>query len=281
LTPPTVQEYDQTLLHCSIALFSLSVTEEFLLPRILVIEDHKKLLRSLQRGLTAAGYDVLVAETGEAGYYIASTDPIDAIVLDLMLPGRDGLEVLRDLRKMGFSAPVVILSARDTVADRVAGLNQGADDYLVKPFAFEELIARIQAQLNRPLPGRRLTEQAGDLVLDHSTHTVQRAGREIDLSKLEYRLLEYLLRHKNETVSRTAIARHVWGEPQGTNVVEVYINALRKKIDQHHPKKLIETVRGAGYMLSDAAEESVESVAEAKRTRKSHRRSLPIPSPKH
>lgn len=227
--------------------------EEMVLTRILVVEDHKKLLQSLERGLTTAGYDVIAADTGEAAFYYASTEPIDAVVLDVMLPGRSGLEILRDLRKAGFSAPVVILSARDTVADRVCGLDQGADDYMVKPFAFEELLARLRAQLNRPLPGRRINLTADDLEIHLPTHKVHRAGIEIDLSKQEYRLLEYLLRHKNETVTRDAIARDVWGEPGGiaTNVVDVYINSLRKKVERPHLKKLIQTIRGAGYSLVD------------------------------
>lgn len=226
--------------------------------RILVVEDHKKLLHSLERGLTTAGYDVVTADTGEAGFYYASTEPIDAVVLDVMLPGRNGLEILRDLRKTGFSAPVVILSARDTVADRVRGLDQGADDYMVKPFAFEELLARIRAQLNRPIPGRCMSLKADDLEMHVPTHRVLRKGIEIELSKQEYRLLEYLLRHKNETMTRNAIARDVWGEPGGiaTNVVDVCINSLRKKVDRPHLKKLIQTIRGAGYSLVDETGES-------------------------
>ena len=221
--------------------------------RILVIEDHKKLLRSLQRGLTAAGYEVVGAETGEAGFYYASTEPFDVVVLDLMLPGRGGLEILRELRRLGCSLPVLILSARDSVADRVRGLDEGADDYLVKPFAFEELLARIRSQLNRTLPGRRLILKAGDLEIHVPTHKVLRDGREIELSRQEYRLLEYLVRHQNETVSRLAIARDVWDEPQGvsTNVVDVYINALRKKVERPGLKKLIHTVRGVGYTIAD------------------------------
>jgi DNA-binding response OmpR family regulator len=230
---------------------------DVVLTRILVVEDHKKLLHSLERGLVTAGYDVVAADTAEAGFYYASTKPIDAVVLDVMLPGRSGLEILRDLRKAGFSAPVLILSARDTVADRVHGLDHGADDYLVKPFAFEELLARIRAQLNRTIPGRCMSLKAADLEMHLPSHKVRRAGVEIELSKQEYRLLEYLLRHKNETVTRDAAARDVWGEPAGivTNVVDVYINSLRKKVERPHLKKLIKTVRGAGYSLVDESGE--------------------------
>lgn len=230
--------------------------EESLLTRILVVEDHKKLLHSLTRGLKTAGYDVVAADTGEAAFYYASTEPIDAVVLDIMLPGRSGLDILRDLRKANFSAPVLILSAKDTVADRVRGLDQGADDYLPKPFAFEELLARIRAQLNRTIPGRCVSLKAGDLEMHLPTHRVVRAGVEIDLSKQEYRLLEYLLRHKYEIVTRDALARDVWGEPGGvaTNVVEVTINSLRKKVERPGLKKLIQTIRGSGYSLVDDAE---------------------------
>ncbi len=221
--------------------------------RILVIEDHKKLLHSLQRGLTAAGYEVVGADSGEAGFYYASTEEFDALILDIMLPGRSGLEVLRDLRKIGFSAPVLILSARDSVADRVLGLDNGADDYLVKPFAFEELQARIRVQLNRGIPSRCAVLNAGDLQLDMTTQRATRAGREVNLGKQEFRLLEYLVRHKNEAVSREAIARDVWHEPNGivTNTVDVCINSLRKKLEGPELKKLIYTVRGVGYSLND------------------------------
>lgn len=221
--------------------------------RLLVVEDHKKLRESLQRGLSASGYDVVTAETAEAAFYCASTDHFDAIVLDVMLPERSGLEILRDLRNAGMDSPVLILSARDSVADRVRGLDEGADDYLVKPFAFEELLARLRALMNRRIPGRRRVLKVADLEVDVSTQTVLRAGREIKLSKLECRLLEYLLQNKNSTMDRKRIIRDVWNEPEGvtTNVVDVYINALRKKLEPKGTKKLIHTVRGVGYALRD------------------------------
>ncbi|MBI1314977.1 response regulator [bacterium] len=219
--------------------------------RVLVVEDHRELLRSLERGLSASGYDIVTAETAESAFYCASTDRFDAIVLDVMLPERSGLEVLRDLRNAGMDSPVLILSARTSVEDRVRGLDEGADDYLIKPFAFEELLARLRALLNRRVPGRKSILTAGDLELHVPTQTVLRAGREISLSKLEYRLLEYLVRHRNSTVDRNTISRDVWNEPQGaaSNIVDVYINSLRKKLDWPGSTKLIHTVRGVGYSL--------------------------------
>ena len=221
--------------------------------RVLVVEDHKRLLQSLERGLKKSGYDVETAATAEAAFYLATTENFDAIVLDIMLPKRSGLEILRELRSNGMAIPVLILSARDSVADRVRGLDDGADDYLVKPFAFEELLARLRALQHRGIPGRQRILTADDLELDVPTQTVMRAGREINLSKLEYRLLEFLLRRKNETLDRQTIWRNVWQEPQSlaTNVVDVYINALRKKLERPGLKKLIHTVRGVGYTLRD------------------------------
>jgi two-component system copper resistance phosphate regulon response regulator CusR len=222
--------------------------------RILIVEDQKKLLQSLQRGLQEEGYDVVAAATGEDGYYRATTEPFDAIVLDLMLPGRSGLEVLRDLRAHGVAKPLLILTARDTVDDRVAGLDGGADDYLVKPFAFAELLARLRALLRRDLSGRELVLRADDLEMDLVARRVVRGGLELDLTRREYELLEYLLRHKNTTVTRDMIARDVWKEGSGalTNTIDVYINMLRKMVEQPDKRQLIQTVRGVGYALRDA-----------------------------
>ena len=222
--------------------------------RILIVEDQKKLLQSLQRGLQEEGYEVVTAATGEDGYYRATTEPFDAIVLDLMLPGRSGLEVLRDLRAHGVAKPLLILTARDAVDDRVAGLDGGADDYLVKPFAFAELLARLRALLRRDLSGRELVLRADDLEMDLLARRVVRGGLELDLTRREYELLEYLLRHKNTTVTRDMIARDVWKEGSGalTNTIDVYINLLRKKVEQPDKRQLIQTVRGVGYALRDA-----------------------------
>ncbi len=223
--------------------------------RVLVVEDQMRHLDSLRRGLEAEGYDVATASTGEEGLTRATREPVDAIVLDLMLPGRDGMSVLRDLRTKGFTKPILILSARDAVEDRVRGLDEGANDYLVKPFAFAELLARLRALLRRNLSGRDLVLKAGDLTVDVVSRRVTRSGAELDLTGREYELLEYLVRHKNEVVTRDMIALDVWREPTGamTRIIDVYINALRKKVDRIGPSALIQTVRGVGYVLRDAS----------------------------
>src|SRR4051794_22662842 len=202
--------------------------------RLLVIEDQKKLLRSLGRGLAGEGHEVVSAPNGEEGYYRATTEPFDAVVLDLMLPGRSGLEVLRDLRSKGFRKPVLILTARDAVEDRVTGLDAGADDYLIKPFAFDELLARLRALLRRDSSGRELVLRADDLEVDLPGRRVIRDGVELDLTRREFELLEYLLRNKNSIVTRDMIARDVWKETTGalTNTIDVYITLLRKKVER-------------------------------------------------
>jgi DNA-binding response OmpR family regulator len=225
------------------------------MPRVLVIEDQKKLLNTLQRGLKEEGYEVVAASTGEQGYYAATTEDFDVVVLDLMLPGRQGLQVLRDLRANGFGRPVLILTARDTVEDRVSGLDTGADDYLVKPFAFAELLARLRALLRRGAQGTELFLRAADLEMDLLARRVVRGGLELDLTKREYELLEYLLRHKNATVTREMIAREVWKDAGGmlTNTIDVYVTLLRKKVERPGSQHLIHTVRGVGYALRDGA----------------------------
>jgi DNA-binding response OmpR family regulator len=225
------------------------------MPRVLVVEDQKKLLASLQRGLEEEGYEVATAATGEQGYYAATTEEFDALVLDLMLPGRPGLQVLRDLRAGGFTRPVLILTARDTVEDRVAGLDTGADDYLIKPFAFAELLARLRALLRRGAgaPGPELFLRAADLEMDLLARRVVRGGVELDLTRREFELLEYLLRHKNATVTRAMLAREVWKDADGTltNTIDVYVTLLRKKVEREGAPPLIHTVRGVGYALRD------------------------------
>lgn len=221
--------------------------------RVLIVEDQKRLLASLRRGLEEEGYEVLAASTGEEGFYLATTRSPDVLVLDLMLPKLDGFAVLHDLRGHGFSKPVLVLTSRDAVEDRVRGLDSGADDYLVKPFAFAELLARLRALLRRNLAERELVLRADNLELDLIARRVVRGGVELELSKREFELLEYLLRHKNATVTREMLGRDVWKEPDGvlTNVIDVYVNALRKKVEQPAWRQLIHTVRGVGYALRD------------------------------
>jgi two-component system, OmpR family, copper resistance phosphate regulon response regulator CusR len=221
--------------------------------RVLIIEDQPRHLESLCRGLEAEGYEVVPASTGPEGLDAATAGPLDAVVLDLMLPGRHGLDVLRDLRSGGFAKPVLILTALDSVEERVEGLDSGANDYLVKPFAFAELLARLRALLRRDFADRELSLRADDLEMDLLGRKVARHGAAIDLTGREFELLEYLLRHKNEVVTRDMIARDVWKETTGsmTRVIDVYINALRKKIEQAGRRVLIHTERGVGYALRD------------------------------
>jgi len=225
------------------------------MPRLLIVEDQRKLLSNLQRGLEEKGYEVITAATGEQGYYAATTEPIDAMILDLMLPGRDGIRVLRDLRANGFSRPVLILTARDALEDKVLGLDTGADDYLVKPFAFAELLARLRALLRRDVSGRELLLRADDLEVDLLARRVVRDVTELNLTKREYELLEYLLRHKNSVVTREMISRDVWKEVTGvpTNAIDVYVTLLRKKIERPGSRQLIHTLRGVGYSLRDGS----------------------------
>jgi DNA-binding response OmpR family regulator len=223
--------------------------------RLLVIEDQKKLLQSLQRGLQEEGYEVLGAATGEEGYFLATTEEPDALVLDLMLPGRGGLEILHELRARGFAKPVLILTARDAIEDRVAGLDSGADDYLVKPFAFAELLARLRALLRRDLAGQQLVLRADDLEMDLGHRRVVRDGVELELTRREFELLEYLLRHKNSVVTRDMLTRDVWRESAGilTNAIDVYVTLLRKKVERPDKRPLIHTVRGVGYSLREGS----------------------------
>ena len=223
--------------------------------RVLVVEDEPKVARALREGLAGEGYDVVVALTGEDGFFRASSEPFDLLILDRMLPGREGLEILRTLRQKGHLTPVLVLTARDAVEDRVEGLDAGADDYMVKPFAFTELLARVRALVRRGRGDQILRLVLADLVLDVPTRQVTRGGEAIDLTPREYELLEYLVRHRGTIVSREMLGRDVWKEPErGTpldNVIDVHVTRLRRKVDQGFPVKLIHTVRGVGFLFRE------------------------------
>jgi two-component system copper resistance phosphate regulon response regulator CusR len=221
--------------------------------RVLVVEDEKKVARALREGLEAEHYDVHVASSGEEGFFLVNHEAFDCVVLDLMLPQRDGLEVLTTLRKRGLQTPVLILTAKDTIDDRVRGLDSGADDYLVKPFAIPELLARIRALLRRGRPDQTLKLQHGDLEMDLVTRKVARAGQTLDLTVKEFEVLEYMLRHLGHVVSREMLTRDVWRIAARVtpfdNVIDVTIARLRRKIDDPFSTKLLHTVRGVGFIL--------------------------------
>ncbi|HLK56464.1 MAG TPA: response regulator transcription factor [Chthonomonadaceae bacterium] len=225
--------------------------------RILVVEDEEKVASFVRKGLEQSSYTVDVALNGEEALAQAAVNEYAAIVLDIMLPGRDGLSVVRELRQKGSVVPVLALTARGALEDRIQGLDSGCDDYLAKPFAFDELLARLRALLRRQTNATRLPQlQFAGLVLDPATRTVQRNGRPIELTNKEYALLELLLRHPGQVYTRTAILESVWGYDfdAGSNVLEVYMNFLRKKIDAPGLPKLLHTVRGVGYVLREELE---------------------------
>jgi DNA-binding response OmpR family regulator len=221
--------------------------------RILVVEDEQKVADALREGLTGEGYDVVVERTGEGAFFRVSSETFDIVLLDLGLPGRDGLEVLRVLRERRLQTPVLILTARDTLDDRVKGLDSGADDYLVKPFAFAELVARVRALGRRGRTAEAPRVVVADLELDRVARKVARAGRPVELTVREFELLEYLMRHHGQVVSRESLARNVWRETARTtpldNVIDVHIARLRRKVDPEEAAKLIHTVRGVGFVL--------------------------------
>jgi DNA-binding response OmpR family regulator len=224
-------------------------------PRVLVVEDEQKVANALREGLEGERYDVVVEHTGEGAFFRLNTEGYDVILLDLMLPGRDGLQILKTLRDRGVKTPVLVLTARDTLEDRVRGLDSGADDYLVKPFAFEEVLARIRALLRRGAAAEPLRRRAADLEIDLVTRKVVRGGTPVELTVREFELLEYLMRHQGQTVSRGTLARDVWKESSRStsldNVIDVHIARLRRKIDFEQPVRLIHTVRGIGFMLRE------------------------------
>ena len=223
--------------------------------RVLVVEDERKLAQVLSTALRAEHYDVVVAPTGEDGFFRANAEAFDLVVLDLMLPGRSGLEILQTLRQRRIQTPVLILTARDGIEDRVVGLDLGADDYLIKPFALPELLARIRALLRRGRPSELLRLKAADLELDVVARRAMRGDRTLDLTAREFELLEYLLRHHGHLVSREMLAREVWKEPRRAtpidNVIDVQMTRLRKKVDADGVPRLIHTIRGVGFVLRE------------------------------
>ena len=222
--------------------------------RLLVVEDEKKVASFITKGLSEESYAVDVAYDGEEGAFMATENDYDLIILDLMLPKLNGMEVLKRLRDKGKSGPVLILTAKDSIDDIVAGLEGGCDDYLTKPFAFAELLARVHALLRRSMEVQVPILKVSGLLLNPVTREVSRGNRSIELTSKEYALLEYFMRNVNRVLTRTLISEHVWDyefDPL-TNVVDVYVNYLRKKIDQDVDQKLIHTVRGVGYVMKEA-----------------------------
>ena len=225
--------------------------------RLLIVEDDKKTSAALKTGLVNEGFSVAVAATGEEGFFLLNSEKFDLVVLDWMLPGRDGVEILKTLRARGTGTPVLLLTARDAVEDRVLGLESGADDYMVKPFAFAELVARIRTLLRRTMPAEPLKKTFADLVVNLEARKAVRAGKSIELTPREFDLLAYLLRHPGQVVTREMLAKDVWAEPNRVtpidNVIDVHVAHLRKKLDDGHAVKLLHTVRGVGFVLREEA----------------------------
>jgi two-component system copper resistance phosphate regulon response regulator CusR len=223
--------------------------------RVLVVEDEHKVARALQEGFQGEGYEVVVEHSGEDAFFRVNTERFDLVLLDITLPGRDGLEILKALRKRDLDTRVLILTARDALDDRVKGLDSGADDYVVKPFAFAELLARVRALQRRGRATEVLRYKVGDLELDLPTRKVTRSSRSIDLTTREFELLEFLMRFEGQVVSRETLAREVWRERARSttldNVIDVHIARLRRKVDLDQPSKLIQTVRGIGFTLRE------------------------------
>lgn len=222
--------------------------------RILIVEDEKKVASFIKKGLEEEYYSVDVAFDGRQGYELASTEEYDVLILDIMLPFKDGLTLTKELRAENIETPILLLTAKDKVQDKVDGLDAGAEDYMTKPFAFEELLARIRALLRRNVTSKSVLLKAGDLVLDTQAHKVTRGYKIVDLTPKEYSILEYLMRNKNTVISRTKLSEHVYDYhfDTDTNVIDVYINKLRNKIDKgFEGASLLHTVRGIGYIIKE------------------------------
>lgn len=221
--------------------------------RILVVEDEKKVASFIKKGLEEERYAVDVAYDGDEGLYLAENNEYDLVILDVMLPKRSGLDVVKSMRDKELEVPVLMLTAKDSISDRVKGLDSGCDDYLTKPFAFDELLARIRALLRRGTKEKSAQLRVADVVVDLPTHKVTRGDTEIELTAKEYALLTYFIRNKGRILTRTNISEHVWDYnfDSFTNVIDVYVNYLRNKIDKGFEKKLIHTVRGVGYTLKE------------------------------
>jgi len=220
--------------------------------KVLIVEDEKKMANFIKRALKEQHYAVDMAHDSVEGLFLAETNPYDLIILDIMLPGEDdGIAICRKLREKNFDVPILMLTAKDTIRDKVSGLDSGADDYLTKPFAIEELFARVRVSIRRNSRHKSTTIKVADLELDQSKQKVTRAGKEINLTSTEYTLLEYLMINVNQVVTRTMISEHVWNDDfdSFSNVINVYIQYLRKKVDTGFPLKLIHSLRGTGYMM--------------------------------
>ncbi|HXG01186.1 MAG TPA: response regulator transcription factor [Bacteroidota bacterium] len=222
--------------------------------RILLVEDEKKVARFIQQGLEEEHYAVDVVHDGERGLQMALNENYDLLILDVMLPKLNGLELIKAVRAQQKTTPTLMLTAKSSTEDKVAGLDSGADDYLTKPFAFEELLARVRSLLRRGAQEKSIILRVGDLELDTVTHKAKRGGKTIELTAKEYALLEYLMRNKGRVLSRTLISEHIWDYTfdTGTNIIDVYINHLRNKIDEGFEPKLIHTVRGVGYVIKES-----------------------------
>jgi len=221
--------------------------------RLLVVEDEPSLLSIITKRLKEEGYGVDSAKDGREGENYISSAEYDCIILDIMIPFQDGLTLLRKIRAKNITAPVLLLTAKDSITDRVTGLDSGADDYLVKPFSFDELLARVRAMLRRHKDKKNTVLSVGDLEMDTITRQVQRGGRAIELTSKEYSILEYFLRNKNRVLTKSQIAEHVWNYDfeYNSNIVEVYVRYLRRKMDEEFENKLIHTIRGGGYVIKD------------------------------